>query len=97
MFGRGGKNMEKKKGDFKKEKGSGHFLEKKETQGGFGIPSQFGYVQIICKLKHFLSRGQNTISDSHSVVPAQIIRGLLESSHNVGDVTFSPVHLSSLP
>ena len=33
MFGRGGKNMEKKKGEFKKEKGSGLFLEKKRNSG----------------------------------------------------------------
>ncbi len=46
-----------------------------------------------CKLKYFLSRGQNAIRCS---VPAQKIRGLLESSLNVGRY-FQPRAFAEFP
>jgi hypothetical protein len=81
IFGRGGNNTEKR--GFQKRD---LFLEKKETQGGFGIPSQFEFVQI-CKLKYLLSRGQ--IIGKHSV-PAQKTRGLLDSSPSNVGIYFQP-------
>jgi len=47
----------KRKGNSKKRKERAFFL-KKETHGMFGIPSQIEYP-IRCKLRYFLSRGQN--------------------------------------
>ena len=69
-----------KKGVSKKRNEISFFL-KKETQGGFGSPlTKNRSGQIICKSKYFLSRGQNT---NRHYVPAQKIKGLLESSPNV--------------
>ncbi len=70
----------KKKGEFKKEKGDSLFLEKKKLMECLEYPHKLS-IRMRCKLKYFLSRGQNAVRRS---VPAQKIRGLLESSLNVG-------------
>ena len=53
-------DVEKNKREFKKEKGKGKaFFLKKETHGMFRILSQIEHPRR-CKLRYFLSRGQNT-------------------------------------
>ena len=86
------KLMQKKiKGNSKRRKGKAFFL-KKETHGMFGILSQIEHPRR-CKLRYFLSRGQNTDRCS---VPAQKIRGLLESSLHVGRY-FQPRAFTEFP
>jgi hypothetical protein len=81
IFGRGGKNRyRKKERGIQKEKGDSLFLEKKKLMECLEYPHKLS-IQMRCKLKYFLSREQNAIRRS---VPAQKIRGLLESSLNVG-------------
>ena len=58
----------------------------------FGILSQIEHPSR-CKLRYFLSRGQNTDRCS---VPAQKIRGLLESSLDVGRY-FQPRAFTEFP
>jgi hypothetical protein len=50
-------------------------------------------IRMRCKLKYFLSRGQNAIRRS---VPAQKIRGLLKPSLNVGQY-FQPRASAEFP
>ena len=57
-------DVEKNKGNSKRRKGRAFFL-KKETHGMFGILSQIEHPRR-CKLRYFLSRGQNTDSDTHT-------------------------------
>jgi hypothetical protein len=52
-------DVEKRKGNSKTEKGGKAFFLKKETHGMFGILSQIEHPSR-CKLRYFLSRGQNT-------------------------------------
>jgi hypothetical protein len=91
ILGTVGENV--KRGGLKKRKEISFFL-KKETQLGFESPltkSRSG--QIICKLKYFLSRGQNAVRHYD---PTKKIRGLLESSPNVGGY-FQPCAFVEFP
>jgi hypothetical protein len=79
---------EKSKKGISKKRRAFSFLLKKETQWRFGsCLTKCRFIQIICRAtKYFLSRGLNTVRRS---VPAQKIRGLLESSLNEGQ-NFQP-------
>ena len=77
----------RRKGNSKRRKGGSLFL-KKETHRMFGILSQIEHPSRY-KQRYFLSRGQNS-------VPAQKIRGLLESSLDVGRY-FQPRAFTEFP
>ena len=75
--------MEKSKKRISKKRMAFAFLLKKETKGRFGSsPTKCRFIRILCRLtNYFLSRGLIPVRRS---VPAQKIRGLLESSLNEG-------------
>jgi hypothetical protein len=90
-FGRSGRKC--KKGVSKKRKEISFFLKKRNPKWIWKPSHKSRSVQIICKLKYLLSRGQNAIRHS---VPAQKIRGLLKSSPNVGQY-FQPCEFVKFP